>query len=151
MHPKNRPTGTTLEDSKVRFQIELEFVQCLANPHYLTCRPLLRFLITLSFLLTLQISYPYCLHLLDLLQSAEFRREIARAPVARFIDDQMLLHWQHYLRKRTLLIARHAQELEASSQTKPASAETVSASRTDLPLGPGTTQDNPSAITGLSR
>lgn len=27
----------TLDDSRARFQIELEFVQCLANPNYLNC------------------------------------------------------------------------------------------------------------------
>lgn len=30
--------GYALEDSYVRFQIELEFVQCLANPNYLNCK-----------------------------------------------------------------------------------------------------------------
>nr|VZI32335.1 unnamed protein product [Spirometra erinaceieuropaei] len=59
--------------------------------------------------------FPYCLHMLDLLQSPEFRREIARAPSARFIDDQVLLHWQSYLRKRSELISKHIEELGASA------------------------------------
>lgn len=29
-------TGT--EEARTRFQVELEFVQCLANPHYLNCK-----------------------------------------------------------------------------------------------------------------
>lgn len=28
----------TDDQSKLRFQVELEFVQCLANPNYLNCR-----------------------------------------------------------------------------------------------------------------
>lgn len=57
--------------------------------------------------------YPFCLHMLELLQSPNFRREVARDTVTRFIDDQMLLHWQNYIRKRAELIAKHVQVLEA--------------------------------------
>ena len=28
----------TEERARLRFQVELEFVQCLANPHYLNCK-----------------------------------------------------------------------------------------------------------------
>lgn len=28
----------TTEDNQMRFAMELEFVQCLANPHYLRCK-----------------------------------------------------------------------------------------------------------------
>ncbi|TPP63281.1 Mediator of RNA polymerase II transcription subunit 31 [Fasciola gigantica] len=55
--------------------------------------------------------YPYCLHMLDLLQLPEFRMELARGHVCRDIDDQMLLHWQHYMRKRATMIAEHVEEL----------------------------------------
>ena len=30
--------NTGVEQAKMRFQVELEFVQCLANPHYLNCK-----------------------------------------------------------------------------------------------------------------
>ena len=30
--------NTGVEEAKIRFQVELEFVQCLANPHYLNCK-----------------------------------------------------------------------------------------------------------------
>lgn len=45
--------------------------------------------------------YPMCLYFLDLLQHEHFRREIVNAQCAKFIDDQILLLWQHYTRRRT--------------------------------------------------
>ena len=30
--------GESEEAQKIRFQVELEFVQCLANPNYLNCK-----------------------------------------------------------------------------------------------------------------
>lgn len=44
-----------------------------------------------------------CLHFLDLLQHEHFRRELTSTQCAKFIDDQILLHWHHYARKRTKL------------------------------------------------
>lgn len=44
--------------------------------------------------------YPQCLHFLDLLQSDQFRRELANAQYTKFIEDQQLLHWHHYTKKR---------------------------------------------------
>lgn len=45
-----------------------------------------------------------CLHFLDLLQYEHFRKEISNSHCAKFIEDQQLLHWQHYIRKRTKLL-----------------------------------------------
>lgn len=39
-----------------------------------------------------------CLHFLDLLQYEHFRKEVVNGQCARFIDDQQILHWQHYTR-----------------------------------------------------
>lgn len=47
------------------------------------------------------LKYPMCLYFLDLLQSEEFRRKIVTAPCCKFIDDQAILLWQHYTRRRT--------------------------------------------------
>ena len=47
------------------------------------------------------------LHFLDLLQYEHFRREITNANCAKFVEDQQLLHWQHYIRKRTLLLQQN--------------------------------------------
>uniref|UniRef100_H2Y9N8 Mediator of RNA polymerase II transcription subunit 31 n=1 Tax=Ciona savignyi TaxID=51511 RepID=H2Y9N8_CIOSA len=102
-----------LNDESVRFQVELEFVQCLANPNYLNFiaqRGYFKettFINYLKYLLYWKeatyvkyLRYPQCLHTLELLQHAEFRNELVNAPCAKFIEDQMLLHWQFYTRKR---------------------------------------------------
>lgn len=44
-----------------------------------------------------------CLYFLDLLQYEHFRREIVNAHCCKFIDDQAILLWQHYTRRRTKL------------------------------------------------
>ena len=45
-----------------------------------------------------------CLYFLDLMQIEKFRTEIANAQCAKFIEDQILLHWQHYTKKRTKIL-----------------------------------------------
>nr|Q8MPD6.1 RecName: Full=Mediator of RNA polymerase II transcription subunit 31; AltName: Full=Mediator complex subunit 31 [Taenia solium]CAD21541.1 hypothetical protein [Taenia solium] len=122
----------TLEDPWVRFQIELEFVQSLGNPDYLTflaqqgCFDKPEFINYLSYLQYWKspsysrfITYPFCLHMLDLLQSPDFRREVAHESVTRFIDDQMLLHWKNYLRKRAEMVNKHVQSLDAMATPGP--------------------------------
>ncbi|KAK3730810.1 hypothetical protein QZH41_001169 [Actinostola sp. cb2023] len=46
------------------------------------------------------LKYPQCLHFLELLQYEHFRRELVNPPCAKFIDEQQILHWQYYSRKR---------------------------------------------------
>lgn len=45
-----------------------------------------------------------CLYFLDLLQYEHFRREIVNAQCAKFIDEQQVLLWQHYTRRRARLL-----------------------------------------------
>ncbi|KAG5452729.1 Mediator of RNA polymerase II transcription subunit 31 [Clonorchis sinensis] len=119
-----------LEDSRTRFQIELEFVQCLANPNYLNflaqqgCFEKPAFINYLNYLrywkepaYSRYLIYPFCLHMLDLLQLPEFRAELARGHLCRYMDDQILLHWQHYMRKRATLLAKHVEELTGTLPT----------------------------------
>ena len=47
------------------------------------------------------LKYPMCLFFLDLLQYEAFRRETVNAQCCKFIDDQAILLWQHYTRRRT--------------------------------------------------
>ncbi|KAL3314716.1 Mediator of RNA polymerase II transcription subunit 31 [Cichlidogyrus casuarinus] len=134
MSSKGRSSGSlvapkvNLDDSKLRFQTELEFVQCLANPAYLNflsqqgCFDKPEFINYLKYLQYWKdppyskfLFYPYCLHMLDLLQSPEFRHEVAKQPVRRYIDQQMILHWQHYMRKRVKLTEKHVAQLEQST------------------------------------
>lgn len=44
--------------------------------------------------------YPQCLHFLELLQYEHFRRELVNPGCAKFIDEQQILHWQYYCRRR---------------------------------------------------
>ena len=60
--------------------------------------------------------YPNCLHFLELLQYEHFRKELVNAQCAKFIDDQQLLQWQHYHRKRMRLLAAQV-ELTSQQQT----------------------------------
>lgn len=71
--------------------------------------------------------YPQCLYLLDLLQYEHFRAELMNTQCAKFIEEQQLLHWQHYQRKRLQLLNAQAHE----SFEKQTTDETqVSASQT---------------------
>ncbi|NP_001279168.1 mediator of RNA polymerase II transcription subunit 31 [Callorhinchus milii] len=125
-------TVETEEQSKLRFRVELEFVQCLANPNYLNFlaqRGFFRdktFVNYLKYLLYWKepeyaeyLKYPQCLHMLELLQYEHFRKELVNAQCAKFIDEQQLLHWQHYSRKRMRLqqaLAEQQQQNNASSK-----------------------------------
>nr|CAH7728732.1 unnamed protein product [Callosobruchus chinensis] len=114
----------TEEQQKLRFQVELEFVQCLGNPNYLNCmykKHLIlaqrgyfkdsTFINYLKYLLYWKepdyakfLKYPMCLYFLDLLQYEHFRRELVNAQCTKFIDDQQILLWQHYTRRRSRLL-----------------------------------------------
>lgn len=124
----------TEDQHRLRFQVELEFVQCLANPTYLTFlaqRGYLKDKTFVTYLKYLQywkkpeyakyLKYPMCLYFLELLQYEHFRREIASAQCAKFIEDQQLLHWQHYTRKRTRLFQQQCENNPpATTQAAPA-------------------------------
>ncbi|KAG7670665.1 hypothetical protein KSW81_003221 [Nannochloris sp. 'desiccata'] len=77
-----------------RFQLELEFVQCLASPHYLNFLAQSRYLDDPAFLAFLEylkywkqpeyarfILYPHAIYFLDLLQQADFRRASAHPAI----------------------------------------------------------------------
>ncbi|XP_030375755.1 mediator of RNA polymerase II transcription subunit 31 isoform X2 [Scaptodrosophila lebanonensis] len=101
------------EQQKRRWLIELEFVQCLSNPNYLNFLAQRGYFKDPSFINYLKylqywkepeyakyLMYPMCLYFLDLLQYEHFRREIVNSQCCKFIDEQAILQWQHYTRKR---------------------------------------------------
>ncbi|KAI8124653.1 mediator of RNA polymerase II transcription subunit 31 isoform X1 [Lucilia cuprina] len=113
MYGKGKTAIESEEQQKLRFQVELEFVQCLANPNYLNFlaqRGYFKDQAFINYLKYLQywkepeyakyLMYPMCLYFLDLLQYEHFRREIVNSQCCKFIDDQAILQWQHYTRKR---------------------------------------------------
>ena len=101
------------------FQVEMEFVQSLANPNYLHFLAQRGFMkdpcfvnylnyltywkvrdnvhgLVMTFSLVQEpayvcfLKYPVCLHFLELLQHETFRKEIVSGQCARFLDDQVL-------------------------------------------------------------
>jgi len=91
-----------------RFELELEFIQCLASPAYLhnlattgllSDPEFLSFLEYLTYWKTPEyvrfITYPHALHFLDLILNNErFRREIANMPFRNFVHEQQYYAWQ---------------------------------------------------------
>ena len=57
--------------------------------------------------------------MLELLQYEHFRKELVNAQCAKFIDEQQLLHWQHYSRKRTRLQQALAEQQPTQQQQQP--------------------------------
>lgn len=130
----NNSNITTVSESddqaKLRFQVEMEFVQSLANPnylHFLAQRGFMKdpaFINYLSYLTYWKdpayvsfLKYPVCLHFLELLQHETFRKEIVSGQCARFLDDQVILHWQHYTRRRAKLFEAASSGGQAGSMT----------------------------------
>ena len=124
------------DHTKLRFQVELEFVQCLANPnylHFLAQRGYMKDPCFINYLSYLQywkepnyvsfIKYPICLHFLELLQHETFRKEIVSGQCVRFLDDQVILHWQHYTRRRAKLFETAGTNTQAASGQTPASVK----------------------------
>ncbi|KAK3846763.1 MAG: SOH1-domain-containing protein [Linnemannia gamsii] len=90
-----------------RFQVELEFVQCLSNPWYLhhlaqqqyfNQDAFVRYLDYLQYFRKPEyakfIIYPHCLHFLTLLQHKSFRDQLAKQDTATFVHERQYYHWQ---------------------------------------------------------
>ncbi|XP_023172949.1 mediator of RNA polymerase II transcription subunit 31 isoform X2 [Drosophila hydei] len=165
------------EQQKRRWQIELEFVQCLSNPNYLNFLAQRGYFKDPSFINYLKylqywkepdyakyLMYPMCLYFLDLLQYEHFRREIVNNQCCKFIDDQAILQWQHYTRKRIKLInsvqenaaavaaATQQQQMQQQQQHQtnggilaPSEAASVAAAEATNPLQQATLQNGSSS------
>lgn len=94
---------------RMRFEVELEFVQSLANPRYLNHLAQTLQLEDESVLAYLEylkywskpeyakyVLYPHCLYFLDLLtRSEEFRQALKDPHKAEMIHMQQFYHWQY--------------------------------------------------------
>lgn len=118
------------EDSR-RFELELEFMQCLASPHYLNWlaqNDLLNDPALVSFLNYLQywlrpeystfIIYPHSLFFLELLQSSEFRKSLASTATKDLIHGQQFFFWQHYRANRIAAADRMSEARAANSSNQ---------------------------------
>jgi len=90
-----------------RFEFELEFVQSLANPHYLQSLAQQNILVDSSFVLYLKyllywtepeyarfVVYPHALHHLQLLQNEKFREALKSSDTAQWLSEKQFDHWR---------------------------------------------------------
>lgn len=88
--------------NNIRFQVELEFVQCLSNPLYLQFLAQQQYFADPAFLKFLDylrywtrpeyskfIVYPYCLEILNLLAEPEFRQVVTSSDAVQFIHHKV--------------------------------------------------------------
>lgn len=101
------------DDGRQRFLLELEFVQCLANPtyiHYLAQNRYFEDEAFIGYLKYLQywqrpeylkfIMYPHCLFFLELLQNANFRNAMAHPGNKELAHRQQFYLWKNYRNNR---------------------------------------------------
>eukprot|EP01066_Platyproteum_vivax_P004908 Platyproteum_vivax@DN16292_c0_g1_i1.p1 len=101
--------NATRETTAQRFQMELEFVQLLSNPHYLINLARNRYLEQPAFLNYLRyleywktspytnyLTYPVCLNVLEFLKDPQFRQALLVPGVAEVLERQILAPWVTY-------------------------------------------------------
>ncbi|OVA19810.1 Mediator complex [Macleaya cordata] len=101
------------DDGRQRFLLELEFVQCLANPtyiHYLAQNRYFEDEAFIGYLKYLQywqrpeyikfIMYPHCLYFLELLQNANFRNAMAHPGSKELAHRQQFFFWKNFRNNR---------------------------------------------------
>ncbi|KAG8390205.1 hypothetical protein BUALT_Bualt01G0059300 [Buddleja alternifolia] len=101
------------DDGRQRFLLELEFVQCLANPtyiHYLAQNRYFEDEAFIGYLKYLQywqrpeylkfIMYPHCLYFLELLQNPNFRNAMAHPANKELAHRQQFYFWKNYRNNR---------------------------------------------------
>ncbi|XP_012273958.1 mediator of RNA polymerase II transcription subunit 31 isoform X2 [Orussus abietinus] len=98
----------TEDQQRLRFQVELEFVQCLANPNYLNFLAQRGYFKDSAFI-------NYLKYLLYWKEPEYAKREAVNSQCTKFIDDQQILLWQHYTRRRTRLIQAATEQTQQSN------------------------------------
>ncbi|KAL3521362.1 hypothetical protein ACH5RR_019511 [Cinchona calisaya] len=101
------------DDGRQRFLLELEFVQCLANPTYINYLAQNRYFEDEAFIGYLKylqywqrpeyikfIMYPHCLFFLELLQNPNFRNAMAHPANKELAHRQQFYFWKNYRNNR---------------------------------------------------
>ncbi|CAM8949335.1 unnamed protein product [Rhodiola kirilowii] len=127
------------DDGRQRFLLELEFVQCLANPtyiHYLAQNRFFEDEAFIGYLKYLQywhrpeyvkfIMYPHCLFFLDLLQNANFRNAMMHPANKELAHRQQFYFWKNYRNNRL-------KHIIPKPPPEPPTATTMSGSTPALP------------------
>ncbi|GIX61875.1 SOH1-like protein [Babesia caballi] len=107
--PEDVKTTAMIEaenDDQVRFEAELEFVQCLGNPHYLHYlskegyfedERFRAYIIYLQYFRRPEyvkyVKYPYCIRILELLLDDAFVRSLSNRQAIEAIEEQLQAHW----------------------------------------------------------
>ncbi|XP_042047768.1 mediator of RNA polymerase II transcription subunit 31-like [Salvia splendens] len=133
------------DDGRQRFLLELEFVQCLANPtyiHYLAQNRYFEDEAFIGYLKYLQywqrpeylkfIMYPHCLFFLELLENANFRNAMAHPVNKELAHRQQFYFWKNYRNNRLKHIPPKSLP-ESSTSVAPASAVTPALPPTTIP------------------
>ncbi|XP_030955227.1 mediator of RNA polymerase II transcription subunit 31-like isoform X3 [Quercus lobata] len=149
------------DDGRQRFLLELEFVQCLANPtyiHYLAQNRYFEDEAFIGYLRYLQywqrpeyakfIMYPHCLYFLELLQNANFRSSMAHPGNKELVHRQQFYFWKSFKNNRLKHIISKSQ-LQAAAAT-PASVSPPSTPPTAIAVvSPPSTLPTTIAVTAL--
>ncbi|KAL7716614.1 Mediator of RNA polymerase II transcription subunit 31 [Entamoeba marina] len=93
---KQLPSLSNLSN-KARFEIELDFVQSLANPFYI--KYYIQF-----------IQYPVCLYYLEMLQTYQFRKACENPEIMNEIIEQHHCHFSYYKTLRTPVVPKSNEE-----------------------------------------
>ncbi|CAN1171814.1 Mediator of RNA polymerase II transcription subunit 31 [Linum perenne] len=142
------------DDGKQRFLLELEFVQCLANPtyiHYLAQNRYFEDEAFIGYLKYLQywqrpeyikfIMYPHCLFFLELLQNVNFRNAMAHPGNKELAHRQQFYYWKNYRNNRLKHIL--PRPLPEPAAATPVSAPPLPPPPTAMPTGHGSTMSLP--------
>ncbi|XP_039685879.1 mediator of RNA polymerase II transcription subunit 31 isoform X2 [Medicago truncatula] len=124
------------DDGRQRFLLELEFVQCLANPtyiHYLAQNRYFEDEAFIGYLKYLQywqrpeyikfIMYPHCLYFLELLQNANFRNAMAHPTNKELTHRQQFYFWKNYRNNRLKHILPRSLAEPSAALPAPASTQ----------------------------
>ncbi|KAG4907829.1 hypothetical protein JHK85_057320 [Glycine max] len=111
------------DDGQQRFLLELEFVQCLANPTYIHYLAQNRYFEDEAFIGYLK--YPHCLYFLELLQNANFRNAMAHPTNKELAHRQQFYFWKNYRNNRLKHILPRSLP-EPATPAAPAPASTPS-------------------------
>ncbi|KAI0930643.1 hypothetical protein AcW1_003612 [Taiwanofungus camphoratus] len=117
--------------NRARFELELEFVQSLANPFYLHSLAQQNILNQPAFVNFLKyllywkekdfarfILYPHALHHLELLQHAQFRAEIGKDEWREYMNQKQFDHWRTW-REQNRATSAQAAEARVVSDIPP--------------------------------
>ncbi|KAI7854386.1 SOH1-domain-containing protein [Circinella umbellata] len=117
------------KDEQERFQMELEFIQCLSNPWYINHLAQQQYFKDEAFINYLEylqywkkpeyakfVVYPHALHFLDLLQHAQFRDYITTSDHTQEVHRMQYYHWMYL---RNSVPSKDQQPQQQQGQTPP--------------------------------